>query len=238
MGEESQSKEGVKLDRGGARYIIRTTGSVLIQALIFFLAAGTLEIFRGWLLYGILVGITILTSVLLYIVDVELLNQRGKNPEGAKAWDRAIIVIWGVLLFVFALVAGFDVGRYHWTTVDFNLIYVGLIIFAVGFIFGIWPMLINKHYEATVRIQTDRDHQVITTGPYRIVRHPSYLGAIIGYLCMPLIVGSYLSYVIVSVIIGLLIIRTHFEDKTLQNELNGYKEYTQKTKSRLIPGIW
>ncbi len=238
MGEERQSKERAKLDRGGARYAIRTVGSVLIQALIFFLAAGTFDLFRGWLLYGILVGTTILTSILLYIVDVELLNQRGKNPEGAKTWDRAVIVIWGVLLFVFALVAGLDVGRYQWTTVDFNLMYIGLIIFAAGFALGIWPMLINKYYEATVRIQTDRGHQVITSGPYRIVRHPSYLGAIIGYLGMPLIVGSYLSYVIVGVLIGLLIIRTYYEDKTLQNELNGYKEYTQKTKSRLIPGIW
>jgi len=238
MGEDSQSKEDVKLDRGGARYAIRTTGSIIIQAIIFFLAAGTLDLFRGWLFYGLLVGSTILTSVLLYIVNVELLNQRGKSPEGAKRWDRAIIVVWGVLLFVFALVAGFDVGRYQWTTVDFNLIYVGVVIFAVGSIFGIWPMLINKHYEATVRIQTDRDHQVITTGPYRIVRHPSYLGAIIGYIGMPLIVGSFLSYVIVGVIIGLLIVRTHFEDNTLQNELNGYNEYSERVKYRLIPGVW
>ncbi|MHA1264417.1 MAG: methyltransferase family protein [Candidatus Helarchaeota archaeon] len=238
MSEESQSTERGKLDRGGVRYLIRTIGSLLIQALIFFLAAGTFDAFRGWLLYGILIGSTIINAVLLYVVDPELLNQRGKNPEGVKSWDRVIIVVWGILLFVLALIAGLDVGRYQWTTINFNLIYVGVVLFAVGWILGLWPMLINKFFEATVRIQTDRGHQVVNTGPYRIVRHPSYLAIIIAYIGIPLIVGSLLAYLIIGTVIGLLILRTYLEDKTLREELDGYREYAQKTKYRLIPGIW
>lgn len=99
-------------------------------------------------------------------------------------------------------------------------------------------MIVNTYFEATVRIQNDRDHKVITAGPYKMVRHPGYVGAILWIVATPLIIGSVVGFVPVGIAGLVLIVRTWLEDKTLQSELNGYVEYAQRVKYRLFPGIW
>ena len=99
-------------------------------------------------------------------------------------------------------------------------------------------MLVNQHFEGTVRIQKDRDHKVISTGPYKYIRHPGYVGMIIGAFSPCLIVGSLVSFIPVIIAIIAIILRTHFEDKFLRAELDGYADYAKKTKCRLFPGIW
>jgi protein-S-isoprenylcysteine O-methyltransferase Ste14 len=102
-----------------------------------------------------------------------------------------------------------------------------------------WAMAVNTHFEKTVRIQHDRGHRVIDSGPYRIVRHPGYLGAILGFtLAAPLLLGSWWSFVPAVAAVVCLIIRTSLEDRTLQNELDGYKDYAQNVRYRLLPGLW
>ena len=96
-------------------------------------------------------------------------------------------------------------------------------------------MLTNPHFEATVRIQTDRSHRVVTTGPYAIVRHPGYVGASLWVLGSPLIVGSAYGLIPAGITVGLLVLRTYLEDKTLHAELPGYVEYAQRVRYRLIP---
>jgi protein-S-isoprenylcysteine O-methyltransferase Ste14 len=99
-------------------------------------------------------------------------------------------------------------------------------------------MLHNPFFEGTVRIQKDKDHKVISTGPYRIVRHPGYFGMLLGSLPIPFAFGSICSFIPVSIMILLVFLRTFYEDKTLQNELEGYKAYCQNVKFRLIPFLW
>jgi protein-S-isoprenylcysteine O-methyltransferase Ste14 len=96
----------------------------------------------------------------------------------------------------------------------------------------------NPHLETTVRIQKDRGHKVITTGPYRFVRHPMYTGVLLMYAGWPLILGSMWSYVVVGIIVVLFVVRTALEDRTLRTELEGYEAYAGRTRYRLLPGVW
>lgn len=90
----------------------------------------------------------------------------------------------------------------------------------------------------TVRIQSERGHQVVSSGPYRFVRHPGYAGALWGFLAVPVWLDSAWAFLPALLLMGILVLRTALEDKTLQAELPGYKEFTQKTRYRLLPGIW
>jgi len=99
-------------------------------------------------------------------------------------------------------------------------------------------MLVNRYFEASVRIQRDRGHRVITTGPYRIVRHPGYVGAILWGISTPLIIGSVYGLIPGSVAGIVRIIRTSLEDKLLCKELKGYVEYTKRVRYRLLPELW
>jgi protein-S-isoprenylcysteine O-methyltransferase Ste14 len=100
-------------------------------------------------------------------------------------------------------------------------------------------MLVNPHFEKFVRIQHDRSHKVIDAGPYRIVRHPGYAFVIPGFvLCPPLVLGSWWSFIPAAAAVTVLVIRTALEDRTLRNELPGYKEYAHRVRYRLLPGVW
>jgi protein-S-isoprenylcysteine O-methyltransferase Ste14 len=97
---------------------------------------------------------------------------------------------------------------------------------------------VNKFFEPTVRIQTDRGHRVIDTGPYAIVRHPGYAFGSGFFLGMPSALGSYWALIPAALVCPLLVLRTIWEDQTLREELPGYKEYAQRVRYRLIPGVW
>jgi protein-S-isoprenylcysteine O-methyltransferase Ste14 len=131
-----------------------------------------------------------------------------------------------------------DVGRYHGSNLGPWATVLGTLIFSFGWILVTWAMLVNTHFEVTVRIQTDRNHRVVTTGPYAIVRHPGYTGASLWVLGSPLVVGSLYGLIPAALTILLVVIRTRREDRTLQAELPGYADYAQRVKSRLLPGIW
>jgi protein-S-isoprenylcysteine O-methyltransferase Ste14 len=113
---------------------------------------------------------------------------------------------------------------------------VGLMI--VGSIIGSWAMLENRFFSGVVRIQTERGHAVVKTGPYRFVRHPGYAGALVYYVGAPLGLGSFWALLPALFIVGVMIVRTALEDRTLQQELPGYTEYTKQTRYRLLPRVW
>jgi len=109
---------------------------------------------------------------------------------------------------------------------------------AVGYSIVLWAIASNAFFAPVVRIQTERGHTVVTRGPYRIVRHPGYVGAILFTLAMPLMLASWWSLIPSAAAAILYVIRTALEDRTLQAELSGYTEFTQKTRYRLVPGVW
>ena len=156
-----------------------------------------------------------------------------------RRWDKplsSIIGLWGML--VVWIVAGLNV-RFGWPPpVPIGWQVLGAILFVLSTLFGTWAMLENRFFSAVVRIQTDRGHTVVTTGPYRFVRHPGYAAGIFGYLAMPLLLDSLWAFIPALLTIVLIIVRTKLEDETLQAELPGYVEYAQHTRSRLLPGVW
>ena len=135
-------------------------------------------------------------------------------------------------------VAGLDVGRYGWSGLDLIYVVPGFALFVLGAVLITWAMIVNRYFESTVRIQEDRDHEVVSTGPYIFVRHPGYLSGILWMSSIPLIIGSLYTLIPVMIYGAMMVLRTHLEDRTLRDELPGYSEYAERVKYRLVPWIW
>jgi protein-S-isoprenylcysteine O-methyltransferase Ste14 len=145
-----------------------------------------------------------------------------------------------LLAVVYAIipVAALDDGRFHCLPVPWWICGLGYVMFLVGMGIVTWAEAVNKFFEVTVRIQTDRRQQVIDTGPYAIVRHPGYVGGILFFVGTALCLGSVWALAPSGLASAVLILRTTWEDQTLQAELPGYKDYTQRVRFKLIPGLW
>ena len=205
---------------------------------LMFLPAGDIRWAKGWLFLLVFLLLTAASSVYLWRTNPDIFVARSRIHPGTKAWDK---VLMAFLLSSFAtifLVAGLDAGRFHWSNVPLAVIVLGYVLLCVGFLLSIWVYRVNKFAEPSVRIQTDRGHKVIDTGPYAIVRHPLYLGGLIMFTGIPLALGSYWALVPTAVGTLVIIVRIVLEDRTLQAELEGYKEYAGRVHYRLIPGIW
>lgn len=135
------------------------------------------------------------------------------------------------------VVAGLD-KRFGWGSLSPVWSPVGLILVVLGSVPSAWAISLNPHFEPTVRIQEERGHRVISTGPYQYVRHPGYLSVMITSAATPLLLGTPWAFLPVGAIIVVLVIRTALEDRVLRRELTGYREYAQRVRWRLFPGIW
>ena len=206
-----------------------------------FLAAGTLAWSQGLLYLGLMLFLVGGSRLLMARKYPDLVQERVHAAElpDSKQWDKplsSIIGLWGSL--VTWIVAGLNV-RFGWPPpIPIELQVIGAIVLVLSSLFGTWAMLANRFFSAVVRIQTDRGHTVVTTGPYRFVRHPGYAAGVLGYLAMPLLLNSLWASIPALLTIALIIVRTKLEDDTLQAELPGYVEYTQQTRYRLLPGVW
>ena len=170
----------------------------------------------------------------------DILRERARSMElqDAKSWDRYLAPIMGLGSVVILIVAGLD-KLYGWTLpFSTNIKIVAFVVILLGYVLGTWALMENRFFSGVVRIQTDRGHQVVTTGPYRFIRHPGYVGVLWTYFALPLFLDSLWAFVPALLVLVFTIIRTALEDATLQKELPGYKEYAQKTRYRLFPGIW
>jgi protein-S-isoprenylcysteine O-methyltransferase Ste14 len=170
--------------------------------------------------------------------DIIAERARSMEMQDAKPWDKILspALAFGSLLIL--IVAGADKG-FGWTApFTLNVKLAALLVVILGYVFGSWALVENKFFSGVVRIQTDRGHRVVTTGPYRFVRHPGYASALWTYLAMPVLFDSLWAFIPSLLLIGVLVLRTSLEDRTLQAELPGYAEYTRKTRYRLFPGIW
>lgn len=222
-------------------FIVRMIIFTGIVPLALFLAAGRLDWWMGWVYVVIATVITIMSRYLMVRRNPDLLEERVKalGREDTKSWDKLIVLIVAILgPLAQIIIAGLDM-RYDWSpsflpTVEL----VGVAVMLAGYLFASWAMLVNAFYSSVVRIQSDRDQVVITAGPYRFMRHPSYIGMVIGIIGASLVLSSLWSLIPVAVVTIALVIRTVLEDATLHAELAGYQEYAQQTRYRWIPGVW
>ncbi len=217
---------------------IRASFTILFMLAVIFVPAGTLEWTEAWIF---LVFYLISVIVLLFWMKRHspgLLRERMSRKKDAKSWDKKFMWAYLTALIPLAALPGLDAVRFQWSSVPL-IVKIGAFIGffpAMGVIF--WAAKENAYLSDVVRIQEDRGHKVCTTGPYRYIRHPMYAGVILIMVCFPLFMGSLFSLIPAFIIAILFFLRTALEDKTLQEELPGYKEYTQKVSYRLIPGIW
>lgn len=228
-----------QLNKDGIKYLRAPFRWTILMAVSFFIAAGRLDILRAWLAFGIHFIGAIAGAILMWKFAPGLANQRASVRQGTKSWDKVILLSYFLLvLLVIPIIAGLDTGRYQWSQLSINYAIVGIVLYLAFFLLFYWSMLINEHFEGSSRIQNDRAHRVIVKGPYGIVRHPGYVAMIFVSLADSFIIGSLYSLIPSICAVAVTVIRTFLEDRMLQNELEGYFEYAQKIKYRLIPGIW
>jgi protein-S-isoprenylcysteine O-methyltransferase Ste14 len=220
------------------RLILSVGWTLLIFVLCLFLPAGTWAWPRGWLFFFVTLVTSIVITVYLQRVNPDVVAARVNRHEGTKGWDRILLGIFIPMMVLILPVAALDDGRYHWSHVPWWACGIGYVLLIAGMAGVTWAESANKFFEPTVRIQTDRGHKVIDTGPYAIVRHPGYIAGCLLCLGMPLSLGSFWALIPAALACLLLILRTVWEDRTLRDELSGYREYAQRVRSRLIPGVW
>jgi protein-S-isoprenylcysteine O-methyltransferase Ste14 len=234
--------EGAKVPwRIMLRYLVGTTLSLFMHACLIFGAAGRIDIPRAWVFLGATALFYAGMLTVLYRVNPTLLIHRAewRRKKGTKRWDKFLVAAYITMQFVVQfIVIGLDVGRYHWSEMGVQWMVPGFALLFAAALVSTWAMAVNPHFEPMVRIQTDRGHRVITRGPYSYVRHPGYAGIMLWPVSTSLIMGSLYGLVPAVLCILILLVRTAWEDKTLFEELDGYAEYAERVRFRLIPGVW
>jgi protein-S-isoprenylcysteine O-methyltransferase Ste14 len=221
------------------RLVISTSTSLLILVLCLFLPAGRWAWSRGWLFLVVVVAASVVSSMYLRLVNPDVIAGRVNRHQTWRLWDLLLMLPVGLpAMLAIPIVSALDDGRYGWSHVPWWGCLVGYALMMVGFFGMTWAMSVNKFFEPSVRIQTDRGHKVIDAGPYAIIRHPGDAFAFLLFLGMPLAMGSLWGLIPAVILCSLLSVRTVLEDRTLQNELRGYKEYAQRVRYHLVPGVW
>ena len=234
-----RAEREIETARGVKAWLRREIIGVLFVAATLFISAGRLDWAMGWALVALYALWSGANATLLISRSPELLAERAaRSKEGMKTWDQTILSIVGLATLAKYILAGLDL-RYGWTaSMGLGVQLVALTIAALGYALGTWAMASNEFFSMIVRIQDDRGHAVTTSGPYRYLRHPGYIGSIAFELATPMMLGS-LWALIPGVLAALLtVVRTALEDRTLHEELDGYREYAQRVRYRLLPGIW
>lgn len=220
------------------RLALRLALMLVVLAAVLFGSAGRLDWTAGWRFltgYAIVLAVYVLWGLLR---DPGQFRERGREGPNVKAWDRAIIRAYTVLLLALFVVAGLDAGRFGWSAPPPAARVAGWVGLVVSSAWIIWVAMTNTYLSRLVRIQDDRGHRVVSTGPYRFVRHPMYAGLLAVFVCIPLALGSLWGLVVSALNGALFVLRTALEDHTLQRELDGYAEYARRVRYRLIPGVW
>jgi len=212
----------------------------LVPAFLF-LAAGTLRWPMAWV-YVVLLLLSALGSRLIVLLrNPDTLRERARftSCEGTQSWDRVLVPIVGLLgPMITLVVAGLD-HRFEWSGGISRIWQYGAgLAVAGGYGVAVWAMVANRFFSAVARIQDDRGQTVVTSGPYSVVRHPSYAGAVLASLALPIMLDALWASIPALGMVAALVVRTSLEDRMLVEELDGYQEYAKRVPHRLVPGLW
>ena len=231
-------KDHFAITAGVLKWILLNVVFLLALGLSLFLSAGRTDWRLGWIYLGVIAAGQIAATLILLPTNPSLLGERAWMQKGSKPWDTVIVSLGDAGWMVTGIIAGLDT-RFGWSPylgVGFSV--AGLVLILLGFVMFLWAMASNRFFSSFVRIQTDRGHTVETGGPYRYVRHPGYVGALLMYMASPLALASLWTFIPAASMFVLFVFRTALEDRTLQAELEGYVDYAQRVRYRLLPGIW
>lgn len=226
----SQSSQGELIKMVFVRFL----GAILVLSAMFFLPAGTLAYWEAW---GYLAILFIpMLFVLFYLLknDPGLLARRMKTRE-REAEQKLIIKLSFIPFLLAFLLPGFD-KRFGWSNVPVGMVVMADILVLLGY--GIVFLVFRENRYASRVVEVEQEQTVISSGPYAMIRHPMYLGSLLLYILSPLALGSYWAMIPAILIIPVIIARIRNEESVLARDLSGYQEYMQKTRYRLIPGMW
>lgn len=218
--------------------LIRFVLRIFVPALLLFLAAGRWDWIGAWIYLGVLAVCVSFNLSVLLPNNPEVLEERMQHEKGLRTWDKALAAATSVFWVAVLVIAGLD-QRWQWSPAMALWLSLGaVLVFVLGDLLFLWAMAVNKFFSKFVRIQKERGHQVVTTGPYRYVRHPGYVGWMMMNLAPPVILGSWWALIPAALAVCGMIVRTALEDRTLLKELEGYQEYAQRVRYKLLPGVW
>jgi protein-S-isoprenylcysteine O-methyltransferase Ste14 len=217
--------------------VVITIVAFIILSGCLFVTAGTIS----WPLAWAVMGIYLLSKLIaLVFADPELLKERVAPGPGGDQRDKVIAALGYIGLYPGTfIVAGIDAVRLGPAVqIPISIKMAALLVFALGYGFASWTFLSNPFFSTFVRIQEDRDHKVISSGAYALVRHPGYAGVLFSHIVLPFALGSVWALVPTSVGTIFFIVRTAREDHILQDHLAGYRDYQARVLWRLFPGVW
>jgi protein-S-isoprenylcysteine O-methyltransferase Ste14 len=218
-----------------SKLIIKTVVWTAFQAVLLFVAAGTVRWPAGWVFLVEMTGLGLAVGLWLAHHDPALLAERMSAGFQAtqKTWDKVfmatLMVLWSGWLVLMAL----DAVRFRWSLVPIWVQIIGAVLIALCMYVFYLTFRENTYAAPVVKIQTERGHRVVSTGPYAYVRHPLFL-----FIGVPLLLGSWYGLTVALVMVALLVARIVMEERTLTDELAGYREYAARVRWRLAPGIW
>jgi protein-S-isoprenylcysteine O-methyltransferase Ste14 len=226
--------QGFRFTPGVQRRVMQLLGNVVLQVFALFIPAGTLRWPEGWFYIGFYLFFIGVNAALLLpkgAAASELMEERS-HVRGMKRWDKAFAVVFGIAGLAILVVAGLD-ERFGWSPpIALWFQVLALVVMFLGYSLFTWAMTTNAYFSARVRIQDDRGQKVVSSGPYRLVRHPAYAGVLPFTIALPVMLGS------LWALVPAVIFRTARENQTLLHELDEYEAYAQQVRFRLVPGIW
>ena len=219
------------------RAIVAIIAEVLFFGACLFCAAGSLSWPMAWVVLGIY---ALFKAAALAFLDPELIRERVAPGPGVDRGDVVLATLGVLALYpVTFVVAGFDVVRFGPYLPMAQFVQVaGLLVYVLGYGFAYWAVFSNPFFATFVRIQEDRHHSVVSSGPYALIRHPGYAGALLAHLALPFAFGSIWALLPAAAGTLFFIARTAREDRTLRERLVGYREYQARVRWRLLPGVW
>jgi protein-S-isoprenylcysteine O-methyltransferase Ste14 len=223
-----------------AQLLTSTAGMMIVIGLTMFLPAGTLAWPAGWAFFLLMFGFSIPMGLWLLRFNPDLLAERmtGIGRADQKTWDKVFLALTAIAFFGWFAIMGLDAVRFRWSRFPSWLQGIGAVALLASFYIFFLTFRENSYLSPAVRVQTERGQTVVSTGPYRYVRHPMYAGFILFALGTALLLGSAWGLLGALLLIGMVAWRAVHEEQVLEAELKGYREYKQQVRYRFVPHVW
>ena len=237
---QSDEKSDITGQVSWGRLLIGIIIMLVLPAVILFGSSGRLHWGMAWVYIGMITAFTVGSRIIMLRKNPDLIAERAQFSDKGdiEPWDKVLMPLGIIVATVMLIVAGLD-KHFEWSpNLPLLLHITAFVITALGFSLSTWATVVNRFFSSVVRIQRDREHTVVASGPYRLIRHPAYAGTIVTSLATPLLLGSLWALIPAALVVCQLIIRTALEDRTLQEELEGYHDYAARVRFRLLPGVW
>jgi protein-S-isoprenylcysteine O-methyltransferase Ste14 len=222
------------------RVILGVFFLIFMVPLLPLLISGRWNWWEAWVYAFVYILTFVVSRALAARHNPGILAERSKimAQSDTQSWDKVLVplvMLGGVLL---PLVVGLEARYGQQPAFSLTVRLVALLVFIGSMVWASLALIENSYFSGTVRLQSERGHKVVSSGPYAVMRHPGYIGALLSYLAVPILLESWWGFAPVVILWVVLVVRTRLEDRFLQDNLPGYKDYASRVRYRLLPGVW